>query len=206
MLHNDNGIVMHSRRENTFRMTLVAAEIEAARGMQRPQEEAPKTATSLQRGARSQRGAILRAERLDHFAQKYVDSLSNDLATEQILVFAIQIADQPAGLGNEQTACGHVPWVEADFPKAIVIARGDISEVERGRTGTANSCGRGHHRAHHRDVSFEIASVAKKSGADQAILQIFGGAKRAFDDRSEKRRGPRCGEEIVVHRIVNRLA
>ena len=24
MLHNDNGIVMHSRRENTFRMTLVA--------------------------------------------------------------------------------------------------------------------------------------------------------------------------------------
>ena len=24
MLHNDNGIVMHSRRENTFRMALVA--------------------------------------------------------------------------------------------------------------------------------------------------------------------------------------
>ena len=24
MLHNDNGIVMHSRRENTFRATLVA--------------------------------------------------------------------------------------------------------------------------------------------------------------------------------------
>ena len=25
MLHNDNGIVMHSRRENTFRLALVAS-------------------------------------------------------------------------------------------------------------------------------------------------------------------------------------
>ena len=36
MLHNDNGIVMHSRRENTFRATLVAPRWKPQRMRQGP--------------------------------------------------------------------------------------------------------------------------------------------------------------------------
>ena len=76
-------------------------------------------------------------QQLDHL-RKNTRIRGNDLAAVQVLVFALQIADQSAGLGNQKAARGYVPGVQAHFPEAVVIARRDIGEIERGGAGATH--------------------------------------------------------------------
>ena len=65
----------------------------------------------------------------------------NDLAAVQIVAVAGQVADQSARFQDQQAAGSDVPRIEADLPEAVVEAGGDIGEIERGRTRTAQAGG-----------------------------------------------------------------
>jgi len=58
---------------------------------------------------------------------------------------SIHIGDLAAGFLNQQRSRGHIPWLEAEFPKSIEPAARDGSEVERGGTRAPHSLDARHH-------------------------------------------------------------
>ena len=56
------------------------------------------------------------------------------LALVEVVGLAGEVADQAAGLGDDQRARGDVPGVQPGLEEAVVPARGDITQIERGRT------------------------------------------------------------------------
>ena len=63
------------------------------------------------------------------------------VAFVQIIGFAGEIADQAAGLGDQQRAGRDVPGLQAFLEEAVDAAGGDIGQVQRGGAGAAQAGG-----------------------------------------------------------------
>src|SRR5579862_4963119 len=159
---------------------------------------------SVTRGSEIARevGAIGR-ERLYHL-REHLRRRRDDLSAVKIVAFAGEIADQAAGLEHEQASGGDVPRVQADFPEAVVEARGDIRQIERGRARATQSRALHDHRLHHREIRIEIATVAKReTGADQRIAQMRAARNADAPIVQERAAAARRGKEIIANRIVD---
>jgi hypothetical protein len=66
--------------------------------------------------------------------------------------FAGEVADQAAGLGDQQRAGGHVPGRQAGLEEAVGEAGGHVGQVERGGAGAAQAGGALHDVGHHAQV------------------------------------------------------
>ncbi len=124
------------------------------------------------------------------------------LAAVQVIAFAGQVADQAARLEHEQAPGGNVPGIEPDFPEAVVEARGDVGEIERGGTGSPDARRMHDHRPHHRQIGVEVAAIAKReAGADQAFAQMLALADADAAVVQIRAAPARRGEQVVAHRI-----
>ena len=105
---------------------------------------------------------------------------------------------------HEQAARGDIPRVEPHFPEAVVEARRDVGEIERGGAGPAQPRGALDHRLHHLEIGVEIAAVAeRKARADEAVAQMRA-PRHADPVIVEERAAPaRRREEVVAARIVD---
>ena len=68
----------------------------------------------------------------------------------------IEVRDQAAGLLYEQTARGEVPWLEPQFPEAVEASTGDVSKIERCRTGSPDAAGSQQHGPEHPQPGVQI--------------------------------------------------
>ena len=55
------------------------------------------------------------------------------------LVLAVGVADEAAGLAQDDDAGGEVPGAQVALPEAVEAAGGDPGEVERGGAGAADA-------------------------------------------------------------------
>src|SRR6185369_17814697 len=94
----------------------------------------------------------------------------DDLALVEEVGLAGEVADQPAGFGDEERPGGDVPRRQAGFEEAVVPAGGDVAEVERSGAWPAHAGADLHHRLHHVQVAAEVVALPeRKSGADQRV-------------------------------------
>ena len=146
---------------------------------------------------------LVRGEDVDHLRED-LGRRRDHLAAVQEVAFAREVADEAAGFLHEKASCRDVPGIEPDFPEAVVEARRDVGEIERGGAGPAQPRGVLDHRLHHLEVGVEIAAVAeRKAGADEAVSQMIA-LRHAHPVVVEiGAAAARRGEEIVAHRIVD---
>src|SRR5690606_40481624 len=86
----------------------------------------------------------------------------DDVARLEIAVRAVEIADAPAGLADDQRAGGDVPLAEAELPEPVDASGRDVAEVERRRARAPHARGLEHDRAQHLEVAVD-ALVDRKS-------------------------------------------
>src|ERR1700722_3264453 len=96
------------------------------------------------------------------------------LAAVQLKRRAVKTADVASGFFHNQNARRCVPRIEIELPKAIEATTGDVAQVERGRTGAANSVRAQRDLVVEVNVGILVAFVAGKSGRDQALFQLRG--------------------------------
>src|SRR4051794_34571750 len=89
-------------------------------------------ALALRRGLARRPARDVRVGR-EQMHQLAVDlrAAGDDLALVQEVGFAGEVADQPAGFGDEQRSGGDVPGRKPGLEEAVVPAGRDVAEVER---------------------------------------------------------------------------
>src|SRR5579862_1061496 len=119
---------------------------------------------------------------------------------------SVHVRDGAAGLANQQNSRSHVPRIEAEFPKKIEAATGDICEIDCGSSRAA------HTMRKHRELIVEMhvhvlmPLAGGEAGGGERILDPF----RAGDVNAaviKKRTRARFGAEyFVACRIDNYAA
>ena len=89
-----------------------------------------------------------------------------------------EIADKAAGLAHQQKPGRDIPRRQAEFPKAVVAAGGDIGEVERGRAEPAHPARRLHHAGERRDVGRVLRRGRGTAGRWRSAPRRAGAAPR----------------------------
>jgi hypothetical protein len=126
------------------------------------------------------------------------------LALLEEVGLAREVADQAAGLGDQQRTRGHVPGVEAGLEEAVGEAGGHVGQVERGGAGAAQAGHAGHHVRHDGQVLLEVvAGAERKAGGHQALAQLgaLGDADAPVVHVGAAALGG--GEEVVAARVVD---
>ena len=101
-------------------------------------------------------------------------------ALVEVVGLAGEVADQAAGLGDHQRAGGDVPGAEPGLEEAVVVAGGDVAQVERGGARAAQAGAALHHVLEHLQVALEVVALAeRKAGADQRVGQAQCAWRRA---------------------------
>jgi hypothetical protein len=82
-----------------------------------------------------------RAVAIDHLQQLRKDFrvAGDQVAGLQVGFVAGKVADQAAGLGDQQRAAGDVPGRQAELPEAVEASAGDVGQVECGGTRAADA-------------------------------------------------------------------
>src|SRR4051812_3335377 len=126
------------------------------------------------------------------------------LALLQEIRFPREVADQAAGLGDQQRARGHVPRRQAGFEETFGEAGRHVGEVQRRRARTAQAGGALHDVGHHAQVDVEVVARAKReSGGDQRLLQLDALAHADAAVVEVGAAAARGGEEVVAGGIVD---
>ena len=85
-----------------------------------------------------------------------------------------KVTHQTAGLLNQQNTGGHVVIVQADLPERIQTPGSNIGQVQRCRTGAANTGGITEQGTHHVQIVVQMINAwlhKRNAGADQCAIQ-----------------------------------
>src|SRR5690242_10772689 len=94
------------------------------------------------------------------------------LPDREVECCAFHVAHVAARLFDNQRAGGDIPLLEAEFPKTVDAAAGDVGEVERRRTGAAHALHPRHEGLPEREVvAPPFAAVVRKAGSQQRELE-----------------------------------
>src|SRR5690242_1045208 len=99
----------------------------------------------------------------------------SDVTRFEITTVALQVADEAAGLEDEQRAGGHVPGREAELPEGVEPSARDVREVERRGAGAPHAGRDLHHRLQLPRIELEALELLEgKAGADQGGVKANG--------------------------------
>ena len=103
------------------------------------------------------------------------------------MVFSLKVSHETAGFKNEERAGGNVPGLQTAFPEAVETAAGDISEVERGSAGAADTGRLLRDRSEDTGIALKVITAAEgEARADQrsAEARTAGNADTAVIEAS----------------------
>ncbi len=128
----------------------------------------------------------------------------DDVAAGQVAVIEAEVGDNAAGLLNQQHSGGHIPFMQADFPKPVQSAGGYVGQVQRRRTGPADSRGIGEYGTEHRQISIQVLLfLERETGAQQRTLEtaLSGNPDApAVEHRAIAAAG---GKQFIAQRIID---
>src|SRR5690606_18005995 len=102
----------------------------------------------------------VRSKYLQHLAE-HLGIAGGDVAGIEPALVALEVADNAPRLLHQQGAGGDIPLRQANFPEAVVPTGGDIGQIERGRTRTAQTGGLADHVLEHGEIGVEMAEIAE---------------------------------------------
>ena len=116
------------------------------------------------------------------------------------------VAHQAAGLGDQQRARRHVPFLQAQLEEAVQAAGGHPGQVQRRGAGPAQAGGGFRHRPEHAHVGVHVGHLVvaeRETGADQSAVQAgpVGDAQAAAVEG--RATAPTGGEFFLAQRIVD---
>jgi preprotein translocase subunit SecF len=128
-----------------------------------------------------------------------------DVAGFEVILTAVEAADDAARLANDQAARCKVPGRQACFPEAVESAGGDVTKIESGGAGAPYAGRVLKYLAEHREVGLHlvVGMAEREAGADQRALEIV---LPADTDATAVKLGAgstRRREEFLVNRVVN---
>ena len=89
------------------------------------------------------------------------------------MVFSLKVSHETAGFKNEERAGGNVPGLQTAFPEAVETAAGDISEVERGSAGAADTGRLLRDRSEDTGIALKVITAAEgEARADQGAAHF----------------------------------
>ncbi len=114
--------------------------------------------------------------RLDLLQQalEHLGGAGHQVAPGQVVVAAGHVAHQPAGLGDQQGAGGHVPLLQAQLEEAVGAAGGQPGQVQGGGARAAQAGGVLGDGPEHAQVGVDVGHLVlaeREAGADQGAVQ-----------------------------------
>ena len=129
----------------------------------------------------------------------------DEIAGLQVVAVIRQIADQPAGLPNQQNAGCNIPNLQPELPETVEPSSRHIAQIERGSTGSAYARRLLHDILTHLQVfGHPFASgPIREAGANQSAIQSFASTDTDAAPVQLGALSPNCGEHFLAGWIVN---
>ncbi len=129
----------------------------------------------------------------------------DDVAAVEIAVAAVEVADAPAGLANDQRAGRDVPLAQAQLEERVDAPGRDVAQVERRGARSPHPGRLEHHDAQHVQVALEVHEVRaiREARCDQRLLQVRALADANAPPVELRALAAARREDFLAHRIVD---